>query len=252
MEKIKYSSVKEIAGVEDLFWFDAIPSTNSYAVEQKIIPKRGVVVIVADTQSAGKGQRGNAFFSEVMGGLWVSLVVRLTDIADHFKVNRSLSVAIASVLDRVLKNKDVTIKWPNDIYCGSKKICGILLESVMLDPPVIVAGFGLNVNNRRNTFPSLLQNIVTSVYDECGVAYSVEELLEEIVKEFIKNLNVKNENVHDVYCSLLYKQGSRIEINNDSGVFVGVGIDGSLQLQKEDGLLVSHVSGRMRFYDDVL
>ncbi len=241
-----FEALTSLQGVADIVYFKEIDSTNTYAKKSKITPVTGVVVIVAKSQSAGRGQRSNTFYSSAVGGLWVSFVIRLDSIENHFVVNRALSLSIASVLKSHMPLAQVSIKWPNDIYCGSKKICGILLESVSIDPPVIVAGFGCNVNNGGSSFPKDLQTIVTSMVDETSVEFDVPTLLSEILQDFIRIRDDDQVQVHSRYKSLLYGMSREIEINDLQGVFDGVEADGRLRLmQGENVHLIS--SGSMRF-----
>ena len=88
------------------------------------------LVVVADYQTAGRGCGTNTWESERGKNLLFSLLIHPSDIAanEQFRITESVSVALCQTLQAYINNR-VEIKWPNDIYVGDKKICGILIEN---------------------------------------------------------------------------------------------------------------------------
>jgi len=159
--------------VENFFSYRRITSTNENAHELESFPDKGIFIIQADIQTKGKGRRGNSFFSDSTGGLWITIVTHIGDLSQHFTFNRSLSISIAETLIEQYPSDNIKIKWPNDIYISDKKICGILLEMHRKRNDILIIGFGININTSRNEFPSELQSTATSLSIETGKIYSL-------------------------------------------------------------------------------
>ena len=106
------------------------------------------MTVIAERQTAGKGQRGNSWESEDCKNITFSFVLYPTFIEarQQFILSQIISLSIKEELDEWAEG--ISIKWPNDIYVDGKKICGILVETI-LDPDLkgVIVGIGLNVNN---------------------------------------------------------------------------------------------------------
>ena len=136
---------------------DAVDSTNNYAAN--LIKKTKVVngtVILTKRQFAGKGQRGENWFSEENQNLTFSVVV---DTQVHVNRVFYLNIVAALSIRKLLSdlNIDAQIKWPNDILVNHKKIAGVLIENQLQQTNVrnSIIGIGLNVN--QSDFDSSLQ-----------------------------------------------------------------------------------------------
>ena len=146
-------------------YFNTIESTNSYAKE---MASNGCVegtVVIADSQTSGRGRLGREWHSPGGKGIWMSVVLRpIIDPEDVQIITLAASVAVAKVLERVCGIK-VGIKWPNDIVVEGKKLCGILTEmsSEVGSVDFIVLGIGINVNHDQKDFPVELKDLATSV-----------------------------------------------------------------------------------------
>jgi BirA family transcriptional regulator, biotin operon repressor / biotin---[acetyl-CoA-carboxylase] ligase len=239
--------IKKLSFVEKLYHFKSIESTNTYAKTLKDLPKDGIVVVCADRQTAGRGQRQNTFFSEAKGGVFASIVCPLADISSHFIVNRAISLAIYDAVKTTCPSARLSIKWPNDIYWGDKKLCGILLENISQSSRHIVAGFGINVNIALKTFPEDIRDIATSLLIETGKKHSEIVFLGKILDWFWKYLPLDTAAAHLLYASRLYKTGMDCEVNGQKGVFEGVLEDGRMQLRAGDREILFS-SGPVRFF----
>jgi BirA family transcriptional regulator, biotin operon repressor / biotin---[acetyl-CoA-carboxylase] ligase len=219
-----------LAFVERFYSYPVLESTNATARSMSHHPKKGIYCIQADRQSTGRGRRGGAYFSDCQGGLWVSLVITTDDPTGHFIYNRAISLAVALTLEQCGKNLPVSIKWPNDIYWGKRKICGILLENHPVFSNVIIIGFGLNVNMRLSDFPDDLQKIATSVLIETEQHCSLSALLRTILRHYAVIQAADQNKIHGYYLNRLYGIGQTISINGLSGIFSSVAPDGRLKL----------------------
>jgi len=169
----------------DILWLDVTDSTNSEAARRPELDN--LSVIVSSRQTEGRGQRGNIWHSEPGMNLTFSIILRYgQELQVPVEKEFSICEAVALSLSDFLVSKfgiDARIKWPNDIYVGKKKICGILIEhklsEAFLDSSII--GIGLNVN--QTIFPSDLPN-ATSIRMETGKVSNLKETLEEYLEIF--------------------------------------------------------------------
>jgi BirA family biotin operon repressor/biotin-[acetyl-CoA-carboxylase] ligase len=130
------------------FIFDTLPSTNTYAKENLSsisIPS----LIIANHQTDGRGRRGNSFFSPKGTGLYMTLVFEEKNNSDL--LTPLAAVCVCEELEKLGANPK--IKWVNDIFIDSRKICGILTERQILnDKAYIILGIGINLSTE--SFPA--------------------------------------------------------------------------------------------------
>lgn len=165
------------------------PSTNSHLASIAGDCAHGTVVC-AFRQTAGRGQRGNSWESAPGENITMSLLLRPAGLhpARQFVISEAVSLAIVSVLRRHLPGCDVRVKWPNDIYVGDSKICGILIENSITSTGInhSIVGAGINVNQRR--FLSDAPNPV-SMRQLAGREFPVGELTREFAREIIREVD---------------------------------------------------------------
>lgn len=148
-----------------------IGSTNDRARELALQGCPHGTVVLADRQSGGRGRFGRVFHSPAGSGVYLSCVLRPGLPADRAVMLTCMAaVAVARAMEQVAPVQ-AQIKWVNDVYISGRKACGILCEAGMDYEngrlQYAVAGIGVNVG--RMDFPDELQNIATSVSNECGV-----------------------------------------------------------------------------------
>ena len=159
---------------------DRLESTQSYLIElsNKSELQEGVVVN-ALSQFKGVGQFDNKWESEDGKNLTFSLLLkpRFLNPCNQFLLTQVLSLAISDFL-LTQTDKTVSIKWPNDIYTGKKKIYGILVKNQLLGSVFenSFCGIGLNVN--QETFPPLPNP--TSLIIETGKEFDLENVLQQV------------------------------------------------------------------------
>jgi BirA family transcriptional regulator, biotin operon repressor / biotin---[acetyl-CoA-carboxylase] ligase len=133
----------------DIRWYESIDSTNLQAVrESDTAPD--MCVWAACFQTAGRGQRGNKWEGAKNMNLTFTILFKphFLPPSKQFLISEISAIGIC----RYLKNKGVeaTIKWPNDIYVGDKKICGMLIEHSISGEGISysISGIGINLNQR--------------------------------------------------------------------------------------------------------
>ena len=160
-------------------------STQTLAHEWAIQGASEGSVIIADTQSNGRGRSGKQWCSPVGTGIWMSLILRPNiplKNATHFTLLTSVAVqkGIQTIVDL-----SIQIKWPNDLLINGKKTCGILTEVRSRSNQLLymVIGVGINVNTLPGEFPHELRDKVTSLGIECGKKVSRPLLVASILQE---------------------------------------------------------------------
>jgi len=127
--------------------FLSIDSTNQYLIQADSAGLQSPWVVLAEQQTAGRGRRGRVWQSPFAGNLYFSLLWRFRQINANFV---GLSLVVGVVVCRLLRHfgvEDLGLKWPNDILCQDKKLCGILIEmrGESSGPFDAVIGIGLNL-----------------------------------------------------------------------------------------------------------
>ena len=224
---------------------DETASTNTYLRGMTDAPHG--TVIAARRQSAGRGQRGNTWESEPDANLTFSILVRPAGIppVKQMAISRAVSLAIVRWLDRYLPDgMEASIKWPNDIYVGDRKICGILIEHVLTAGRIerTVIGAGININQKA--FSSDAPNPV-SLTQLTGLTYPLDSMLREVCSDIISLVEAEDRAGGDLtatdYMSRLWRRDGYHPYRDAAGDFtariVDVAPDGTLTLLRPDNTL---------------
>ena len=162
-------------------------------------------VVVAEYQTAGKGCGANSWESERGKNLTFSMLIHPEEVPanEQFWITQVASVAMCETLKQY-GCKEISIKWPNDIYVGDKKICGILIENRLQGSMIkdCIIGIGLNVNQR--TFKSDAPNPV-SLYQLLGQEIDLEELLKAFLDAF--DAAYRSKTTCFTYKEMLFRKG---------------------------------------------
>jgi BirA family transcriptional regulator, biotin operon repressor / biotin---[acetyl-CoA-carboxylase] ligase len=146
--------------------FESLASTNAYAFELAQDGAQHGEVVIAESQTAGKGRRGRSWVSPPGKNLAMSVVLR-PEIVPARAPEVTLVAAVA--LADTLENAGATpgIKWPNDVQLGTRKVAGILTELSADTERVhfLVLGIGVNLNSETDDFPEDVRSLATSVLE---------------------------------------------------------------------------------------
>ena len=177
--------------------------------------------IYAGYQTAGRGQTGNGWESEEGKNLLCSILLP-PDKNLHF-LNIAVGVAIHRVIQSVLCQCNglysvLSIKWPNDIYYGDKKVAGILVENAIIGNEIkySIAGIGLNVN--QTTFVSDAPNPI-SLKQIYGTEFVVEQLMNQLFEAIHTALNEPEQAVWSYYKAHLYRREGFWSFEDKNGIF---------------------------------
>ncbi len=167
--------------------FEEVTSTNDKAREMVAEGTPGGTVVVAKSQTAGRGRSGRSWFSPNDDNLYLSFVHRTSlDPRSCAGMTIDVGVVIAELLTR--KGFDVELKWPNDVLLNGLKVAGILCELVTDGAqPVVIVGIGLNVNGSE--FPAELSSIATSLLNATHEPHDIEPIEEDLIRDLAQALN---------------------------------------------------------------
>src|SRR6185436_500673 len=142
-----------------------VTSTNDLALA---FAERGCpdgTVVIAESQSGGRGRLGRSWHSPSGAGLWLSVVLRPRLTSSGAQALTFLGAVAAAQAVRALHGLPVVLKWPNDLYLNGRKLGGVLTE-LSAEADLIrhaVIGVGLNVNVPAGAFPRDLRETATSI-----------------------------------------------------------------------------------------
>ena len=208
-------------------------------------------VTAALSQTAGRGQRGNKWVSEKGKNLTFSILLKFGEhgfpplpVSRQFDISKAATLGVISYLEK--RGVEAQVKWPNDIYIRNKKICGMLVESILDGGKVAasIVGIGLNVN--QTVFDPSLTN-PTSLAIVTGGEYDLRLELEKfttiLASSFSRVLMNNDSGIDKEYEIRLYRKGESHEYVSCldgkvfEGVIVGVSPEGKLRVHDKKGEL---------------
>lgn len=167
-----------------LLYFDEIGSTNTFLKQLALEGAADGTVVIADSQTAGRGRMQRSFQSPKGKGIYLSVLLR-PDVSPE-RASCVTALAGVAVCDAVEQTCGVRpgLKWPNDPVLGNRKLCGILTELVMMPDgrPAVILGIGLNVLQREEDFLPEVRGIATSLAMELGHSVEREALAAELIR----------------------------------------------------------------------
>jgi BirA family biotin operon repressor/biotin-[acetyl-CoA-carboxylase] ligase len=250
LDDIKHNLKTRLIG-RDIRLFPEVASTNTLAMEMAAQGAAQGTVVIAETQTAGKGRLGRKWMSP-RGNLYVSVILR-PDVPTHKAPLITLmgAVATASAI-RAAFRLPAAIKWPNDILISGKKVSGLLTEMSAEPDRIrhIVLGIGVNANMRFELLPSEIRGITTTLSREAGGHVDRILLLQHILREIERWYGIFLANEAEVlkeWQSNNVTIGNRVAVSASDGSFEGLaqGIDseGRLLVRRDDGAMQTVAAG---------
>ena len=201
-------------------------------------------IILADYQTAGRGQHGRTWSAPPGTSLMFSVVLRpRLPVARWPEIPLAVGCAIAETVESV-GPVTARLKWPNDVVVDGRKVAGVLAEGVASEPPVVVLGIGVNVSQRETDWPPHLAGAAASLAAR-GAPVSRETLLQTLLARLALwygvLLDEGFEPVHGAWRrrGLL---GTRVPLPDGEGTTVDLGPRGELVVRRDDGRLASLVT----------
>ncbi len=226
---------------------DAINSTNIFLKRlSKNDETANWTIVTAEHQTLGRGQMDTKWESEKGKNLVCSILVRFDTLKaqDQFYLNCAVSLSIYDALNK-FSIPNLSIKWPNDIMSGSKKVCGILIENSLLKDEISnsIIGIGLNVN--QDNFSKELPKAI-SMKQILGVTCDRDKILEQLVfslQQQMKLLQQKNfDLLHENYEKILFQNGAmrvyeNLQNEKFMGKILGITKNGALLVEQENDVI---------------
>lgn len=236
-------------------FFDTIESTNTYVMENYRDVAGNVDMVIANEQTRGKGRLGRTYESAKDEGIYMTLVLK-PKIWPKKAVNITLVSALA--ISRAFEELGVKtkVKWPNDIICDRKKICGVLTEMKNQGNEILCIAVGIGINVNQKGFSKELENKATSMYLQTGNSYERDKIIaicvkhfNELYKEFFENETL--EFMVDEYNEKLINIGKEIFIEKngvkENAILLGIDDNGILKILvdgKEEKLISGEIQVR--------
>jgi BirA family transcriptional regulator, biotin operon repressor / biotin---[acetyl-CoA-carboxylase] ligase len=246
-----------------LIVFNRITSTNDFL---KRLARRGAeagTLVLADQQTAGRGRLGRSWQSPPGSGLWLSFILR-PELS--LEIVGALPLAISVVVTETLSaicGAAFAVKWPNDILSNNRKVCGILCETQILPATgfatgsnqleYVVAGIGINVNQRSRDFSSDWRRRATSLAKITGHPLDRQSVLTALVQRLDKalfaNLPYMMPALLSRWRALCPELGKTIVLRQAqtaiAGIFDDIGEGGKLILRLADGQRKAYSAGEV-------
>ncbi|WP_447972625.1 biotin--[acetyl-CoA-carboxylase] ligase [Nitrospira sp. Kam-Ns4a] len=231
-----------------LHLLEEVDSTNSVALTLAAAGAKDGTVVMAEGQTAGRGRQGRSWFSPPGDNLYSSLIVRRNVPRERLAawlswVPLASALALAHAV-RDMAGLEPTVKWPNDVLIGTRKVSGVLCETAGFgaEAPVVVVGVGLNVNTPHDRFPEDLRETATSLAAEAGRPFDraaiLAELLNQLEAYLDRLLGPEIGALADEYRARCATLGRRVRVSLADGAVVtglaeSIGPDGALLVAPE-------------------
>lgn len=219
-----------------------VESTNDWAAE---VVKNNLVsgsfAVITEFQTKGKGRQSNTWQSEAGKNLLFSLVFYPDHIKaeDQFVISKIVSLAIQDTIS--LLCPQTTIKWPNDIYIGDKKVAGILIDNEIKGNFIESTIIGVGININQDTFDESLPN-PTSLLLETGSSNSPKVIFNEILNKIINGFDSEHDEIDNQYLDALYRFGETLQFEDKhsrfNGKISGITKYGQLQIETDHDMRV--------------
>jgi BirA family biotin operon repressor/biotin-[acetyl-CoA-carboxylase] ligase len=227
-----------------LRFFETVGSTNDEALAWAASDASDAALVVADTQSSGRGRDGRKWISQPGAGLAFSLILRPTQ-AERELVGRFAGLASLALVEALARRGlAAEVKWPNDVLIGRRKVAGVLVEAVWTGADVesLVIGMGVNVAPGSLPPAAELNFPATCVETELGRPVIRYALLRELLNSL---LQLRTELVSDTFLArweqALAFRGEQVliwqgrETQAFTAELIGLDRDGSLSVRLGTG-----------------
>jgi len=242
--------------------YNRTSSTQAIAAEYAKSKGNDGLVVFAEEQTAGRGRADNKWHGSRSDSILCSIVLTFSKLNAEL-LSLTCAVAVAEAIGKSAKG-EAKIKWPNDIMLNGKKVAGILLEStsnsrgvnnvipakagIHNDRRTYIIGIGINCHQTKDSFPSELQSIATSIdleNNSTSDRISLAKRLLASMEHWLEVAAQTSERVIEQWRNLSVQLGHRVKLNYNRREFSGncIGID------PEKGLILQLDTGGVRMFD---
>ncbi|MEG1811164.1 MAG: biotin--[acetyl-CoA-carboxylase] ligase [Clostridia bacterium] len=228
----------------ELTVMDEVTSTNALVKQLAEQGKPEGTAVIANSQTQGRGRKGRSFFSPADSGIYMSVLLRPhMAAADALLITTAAAVAVAQSVEEVT-HRSAVIKWVNDIFCDGRKVCGILTEaSVDFETGGLsyaVLGIGINIAHPRQGFPSELNGIADSLFEQEAPAGMRSRIAGKVLQRFLKIYRtLPDKTFMDEYIRRSFVIGMKVDVIAPSGTrsaqVLGIDADAALLVRYDNG-----------------
>jgi BirA family biotin operon repressor/biotin-[acetyl-CoA-carboxylase] ligase len=237
---------------------ERVNSTNTLASQLARDGAPDGTVVIAETQTKGRGRLGRFWVSPPYRNLYLSAILRPPIAASEApQITLVAGLAVAETVREWTPH--AAIKWPNDVLIDGRKVAGILTEMEAEEGRVgfVILGIGVNLNSATADFPEELQDRAIGL---CTAAHAVIDrtvfathLLARLEERYELFLRQGFAAIRPLWEGLSCLTGRRVDIDGGgerhTGVVIGLGADGALRLQGPAGQEISVVAGDVTVVD---
>lgn len=231
-----------------------VDSTNTVAMEMGRQGARSGTVVVAESQTRGRGRLKRPWISPPGTGLYFSMILRPDlDPVDLSKITLVAGVAVCLALEAECHVR-LGIKWPNDLLLDNRKLGGILTEA---EPSaggdyLVVLGIGLNITSREASFPDDLRKHATSLLLSTGQRFERDLLLAAIIRRLDEMIpRVEQNGFSEAFAEWRARDASKgrtlswVTASGEVVEGIGQGLDdnGAYHIRGADGAIHQILSG---------
>jgi BirA family biotin operon repressor/biotin-[acetyl-CoA-carboxylase] ligase len=243
-DEIKMGLGTEILGRE-IISYAQTSSTNDIALDLAVSGTQEGALVVAETQTSGRGRRKRRWLSPMGTSILASLVLRPSIMAHEAHSITLISAAAVAQAIRSVTQLPALIKWPNDVIINDRKVSGVLTEMRTEKEWVsfLVVGIGVTVNIPRSRLPAEIIDSATSLSTELGHDVSRIALLQEILRQlehrYMKVKERKIDALMDEWKELSATVGRRVRVGLSRRIVRGRAMDidetGALLIRVDTG-----------------
>ena len=206
-----------------------IDSTNDELKRQALNGQSEIKLLIAESQTKGKGTKGRSFFSPADTGCYMSFLLRPEYSAEECTLLTTAAATATARAIEMVAGKKAQIKWVNDIYMERRKVGGILTEASFKKGGIgldyVIVGIGVNINPPNEGFPADIENIATSI-TTTEPLYIKNKLIAEITNAFIFYYKfLKNKLFIEEYKKRLFFLGEEITVIQGEETYQAKAVD---------------------------
>lgn len=238
---------------DKIFVYSSLESTNKTAIEMAVSGAEHGTVVIAESQTAGRGRYGRKFFSPPVHGIYMSFILHSAKFwrGEPTIVTSFVAVAVCEAIEAI-SDKTPKIKWVNDIFLNGKKVCGILTEAVTDyesgNVGWVVVGIGINFSTRD--FPEELKQSAGAIFSGENPTAKRNRLAAEVINLMMSyNSQTSYSEVLSKYKQRLMMLGERISVTGATAQYEATALDideiGRLIVKKDDGEVIALFAGEI-------
>lgn len=244
LEEFKKSVIEKSKTIgKQIFYFNSIDSTNTFAL---ILAEKGYTegtVVIANKQLSGRGRFDRKWLSPADKNIYMSIILKPEVLTRHIPLLTFMSaISCASAIIKTTPI-NVSLKWPNDLVVNGKKLGGILIETRSEKNKINYAtvGIGINVNFSIDEMPEDIKDTATSIKEETGIDYPRTQIVAEVLKDLDRwyhiFLNKGYDDIKREWLRLSSTIGKFIRVKSGNNIYEGyaAGIDDDGMLLLDDG-----------------